>query len=379
MFERIFQHQVMLADNIRMEAYKKAIHETVNRGDVVADIGTGSGILAFFAIQAGAKKVYAIEQNKIIEEAEELAKSNGLEKNIVFINERSDRVELPEKVDVIISELIGYFGLEENLLHFKINARERFLKPGGKLVPAWIELYLVPVEAEIIWKENIGLWNTDYYGVDFLPVRNHAVSQRYVTDCTNKINQLAAPSMISHINFYKIERMPLLFQDEFVIGKKGTFHGLVGYFLLGLSPEVVLSASYEKPLTHWRQIFFPMEDAVLVEKGDQVHCNIKAIRQMNTLYWEWNTSIYRGGDKVAGFSQSNLHISKEDLVIRKTNFKPALTQEGKICQRVFELCNGKRSIKEISELIHSDFPEKYRDPKEAIQEVVGIVRPMVKV
>ena len=379
MFERVFQHQVMLADKVRMEAYKKAIHETVNTGDVVADIGTGSGILAFFAIQAGAKKVYAIEQNKIIEEAEELAKINELEKNIVFIKERSDRVELPEKVDVIISEIIGYFGLEENLLHFKINAREKFLKPGGKLIPAWIELYLVPVEAKKIWKENIGLWNTDYYGVDFLPVRNHAVSQRYVTDCANKINQLAAPSIISHINFYEIERMPLLFKDEFVIGKKGTFHGLVGYFLLGLSPEVVLSASFEKPLTHWGQIFFPMEDAVLVKKGDQVRCNMKAIRQMNTLYWEWNTSIYRGGDKIAGFSQSNLHISKEDLVIRKTSFKPVLTQEGKIRQRVFELCNGKRSIKEISELIHSDFPEKYKDLKQVIQEVVGIVRSMVKV
>ena len=157
MFERIFSQKPMIADKVRMEAYRKAIHKVVNKGDVVADIGTGSGILAFFSIQAGAKKVYAIEQNKIIEEAEELAKFNGLEKKIVFIKERSDRVELPEKVDVIISELIGYFGLEENLLHFKINARERFLKPGGKLVPAWIELYLVPVEAEKIWKENDNL------------------------------------------------------------------------------------------------------------------------------------------------------------------------------------------------------------------------------
>ena len=128
MFERIFSQQPMIADQVRMEAYRKAIHEVVKKGDVVADIGTGSGILAFFALQAGARKVYAIEQNKIIEEAEELAKLDGMEERIVFIKGRSDRIELPEKVDVITSEILGHFGYEEHVARFKIDARKRFLK-----------------------------------------------------------------------------------------------------------------------------------------------------------------------------------------------------------------------------------------------------------
>ena len=112
MYESIFGHRRMLADRVRMTAYQKAIREIVKDGDVVADIGTGSGVLAFFAIQAGASKVFAIESNEIIEDAERLARINGLEEKVVFIHGESDQVDLPEKVDVIISEIIGEFGLE---------------------------------------------------------------------------------------------------------------------------------------------------------------------------------------------------------------------------------------------------------------------------
>ena len=169
MFERIFSQKPMIVDQVRMDAYRSAIQEVVNEGDVVADIGTGSGILAFFALQAGARKVFAIEQDRVIEEAQQLAKINGLEERIVFIQGRSDRVELPEKVDVITSEILGHFGYEEHVARFKIDARRRFLKPEGRLVPSWLELYLVPVTSEHIWKDLIGSWSEDRYGFDFSP------------------------------------------------------------------------------------------------------------------------------------------------------------------------------------------------------------------
>ena len=359
MFERVFQHKTMLVDEVRMDAYKKGIHEVVKEGDVVADIGTGSGILAFFSVQAGARKVYAVEQDSIIEEAEKLAKRSGFDEKIVFMKGRSDKVELPEKVDVITSELIGFFGLEENLLHFKIDARERFLKPGGRLVPAWLELCLVPVESEVIWRKHIGLWNRDYYGFDFSPVRHYAVSQRYLTDCTNKVDRLAAPCTISHIDFYEIKRIPFVFNAEVTITKNGNLHGLMGYFRSGLSPNVVLSTSLEEPVTHWKQTFFPLEDVIPVEKGDELSCKIKAIPQMNTVYWEWRTAVSRDGKKIGDFNQSNLNIAKAELVMGRQDFKPVLSEDGEILQKnhvqmivkviipckAFEAKNHKNSVK----------------------------------
>jgi len=379
MFDRIFQHKIILADQVRMEAYKKAIHEVVKKGDVVADIGTGSGILAFFAVQAGAKKVYAVEQDEVIEEAKKLAKKNGLDKRIVFIKGRSDRVEVPEKVDVIISELIGFFGLEENLHRFKIDARKRFLKPGGRLIPSWLELFLVPVESEAILKDHIRVWSSNYYGCDFSPVRGSAVSQRYVTDCSGKTKSLAPPAMISRINFHEIEKVPAVSRGEFVINKNGVFHGLVGYFQAGLSPSVVLSTSPENPLTHWKQTFFPLKKGVMVKEGDEVGCKIIAIPYGGVLFWQWETGVSRKGYETARFSQNNLSLRKEELAIRKKDFKPSLTSEGEVCRRVFELCDGKRTTEDIAEILWKEYPKEFKDTKEVLEVVVGIVRGKTKI
>jgi SAM-dependent methyltransferase len=379
MFERVFYQKSMLADQVRMKAYKKAIHEVVKKGDVVADIGTGSGILAFLSLRAGAKKVYAIEQNDIIEEARALAKMNGLENRIVFVKGRSDKVELPEKVDVITSELLGCFGIEENLLRFKIDARKRFLKPKGRLVPSWLELYLMPVESEAIRKEYVGVWSDNFYGCDFSPVRNSAVSQRYVTDCSGRIKQLAPPSMISRIDFYKSDRIPSVFQSEFAISEKGIVHGFLGYFCAGLSRSVVLSTSPEKPQTHWQQTFFPLQGDEEVEEGDGVSCRLIAIAIGGNLFWQWETKVSRNGNELAKYSQSNFNIKKEEITVRKKDFKPALTETGEIYRRIFDLCNGSRSIGEIAEMVFAEYPEKYRDTKEVFEAVVSSLRGKVEI
>jgi SAM-dependent methyltransferase len=378
-YEKVFGHGLMLTDRIRMASYQRAIHQVVQEGDVVADIGTGSGVLAFFAVQAGARKVYAVEQGEIIEDAERLAQVNRLQDRVVFLRGRSDRVELPEKVDVILSEIIGSLGLEENLPRFQIDFRDRFLKPGGRLVPSWLEVCVIPVESEAIWGKYVGLWDRDYYGLDFSPVRGYASSQRYVTDCSGQVERLAAPSVVSRTDFCEVERVPLVFQGESVISRGGTLHGLVGYFRAGLAPGVVLSTSPGEPPTHWRQTFLPMEEAVEVEGGDEVRYEIKAIPLLDTVSWQWDTSIHRNGAQVAAFSQCNLHLSREELVAGRAGFRPILTQEGEVRRRVLDLCDGERSMKEIAELLCTDYPERYRSFEEAWQGALDIIRPLVRI
>ncbi|MCJ7546623.1 MAG: 50S ribosomal protein L11 methyltransferase [Deltaproteobacteria bacterium] len=376
MYQRVFQHMEMLADRVRMAAYQEAIHQIVMPGAIVADIGTGSGVLAFFAVQAGASKVYAIEHDDIIDDAQRLAKINGMDGKSVFIKERSERVELPEKVDVIISELIGYFGLEENFLNFKIDARERFLKPCGRLVPSWMDLYAVPVETEAIWEEYIGLWGQDFYGLDFSPVRQYACSERFVADCS-QARQLAPPALLFHIDIETIEKIPRVFHGRFVTDKKGILHGLLGYFVAGLSPTVVLSTAPGNPLTHWRHAFFPLGDKVMVEEGDEVQCTIKAIPQGITTCWQWDTRVVRKGEQRARFSQSNLRIAKEDVIIGKTGFRPVLQEKGMIRRRILDLCDGNRSLEEISEVIRAEYPASYQSSKAARRDVVDTVRWLV--
>jgi len=155
-------HKEMIEDCVRTRAYKRAIDEVVKEGDIVVDLGTGTGILAFFCVQSGAGRVYAIEQTEIIDLAKRIGLVNDMASKIVFIRGDSKEIRLPERVDVIVSETLGHFGVEEGMLESLVDARERFLRPGGVLIPRTLSLVIAPVEAPEIFDE-MNYWNQKSY------------------------------------------------------------------------------------------------------------------------------------------------------------------------------------------------------------------------
>jgi protein arginine N-methyltransferase 1 len=368
----------MLADKVRMESYRRAIHSSVKKGDIVCDVGAGSGILTYFALKAGARKVFAIERDGVIEDAKKIAEANGWSDKIIFINQWSDRAKLPEKVDVIISELIGHFGREENLDKFLIDARRRFLKPNGRIIPSWLELYLAPVESKKLRNEFIDFWKNDFYGCDFSLVKNYATSQRYIMDCSKKVRFLSPPSLISHTDFYKIEKCSAVFRRKFRVIENGICDGFVGFFKAGLTSDITISTSPEKPLTHWKQTFFPLKEAVKIRNNDEIYCEIKGFFQRNNMFWEWNTRIYRNGSEIRKYSQSDLNIEREEILTGRTDFKPTLTQEAGLLIRTLNFCDGKRAMEDIALEIFRAYPEKYKNTKDSFQDIVNIMRGKVK-
>ena len=134
----------MICDRVRTEAFRRAIDAVVRPGDIVLDVGAGSGILSLFAARAGAARVYAIERTTVAVLAQELAATNGVADIVHVIHGDVTDVELPERVDVIVSEWLGGFGIDEGMLVPVIVARDRWLKPGGVMIPrsvtAWTAL-----------------------------------------------------------------------------------------------------------------------------------------------------------------------------------------------------------------------------------------------
>jgi len=142
------EHLGYVADRIRLERFQTAIAQTLNAGDRVADLGCGSGILGLLCLQAGAGRVYGIDSTTMIEVARETFSRAGWAERATFVRGHSHRVVLPEPVDVVICDHVGYFGFDYGIVHTLQDARRRFLKPGGSLIPARIRLQLGAVESE---------------------------------------------------------------------------------------------------------------------------------------------------------------------------------------------------------------------------------------
>jgi len=276
----------MIADSVRTESYQKAIMEMVRYGDVVLDLGAGLGVLSFFACKAGARKVYAIEKEpRLAFLAHQMCVVNGFQDRVLPIKNLSTKVNLPEKVDVIITETLGTFALDEKILSFVIDAKERFLKPGGAIIPAGCELFLAAVESEEHYK-NVEFWDAEKYGIDFEPARNEAAKTPYATIIKEE-EALSPPVPLKHFNFYQVDEAIVDETVSFVISRYGTLHGWGGWFEVQLSENVKISTSPASPDTHWQNIFFPTVIPMRVSPGDVVKLHIWAETREMAMVWKW--------------------------------------------------------------------------------------------
>ncbi|ORY85475.1 S-adenosyl-L-methionine-dependent methyltransferase [Protomyces lactucae-debilis] len=160
-------HETMLRDAVRTDAYRDAVYgnKDLFNGATVMDVGCGTGILSMFAAKAGAKHVYAIDNSSIIEKAQANAFENNLQDQITFIKGKVEDIKLPGgiKVDIIVSEWMGYALLYEAMLDSVICARDRFLKPEGLMMPSHIQLRVAGITDEEYWSDRTNYFN-DVYG-----------------------------------------------------------------------------------------------------------------------------------------------------------------------------------------------------------------------
>ncbi len=255
----------MLSDDIRLDAYQKAIEKTVKQGDVVIDLGAGTGILGIMALKAGASKVYMIENSDAIDLAKAVVAHNGFSDQVIFMNQSSLDANIEEKADVIVSETLGNFGIDENTLTFSIDARNRFLKAGGRMIPERIDMMLTPVESKANF-EKLAFWK-NIHGIDFTPAY-HIFSGKMMVALINPEEYLAKPIPFAHIDFYTISQPTIFNKTYHAINKAGTIYGFAGWFEVTLIDGVTISTSPLAPATHWKQAFFPINEAIKVIEKD---------------------------------------------------------------------------------------------------------------
>ena len=138
-------HEKMLADGARNRAFYQALAERVTRDSVVLDIGAGFGIWAITAARLGAKKVVAVESNELLLGViKKIARECGVGDRVQPVFGYSTQLTLAREFDIVVSETIGFDGFDESIVAVMSDARARFLKPGGVLIPESLSLYCAP-------------------------------------------------------------------------------------------------------------------------------------------------------------------------------------------------------------------------------------------
>jgi SAM-dependent methyltransferase len=261
----------------------------IRPGDTVVDVGTGTGVLAFLAHRAGAGRVIGLERSDMVEYARVLKRTNCPKADVTF-EQRDVLVDaLPRvKADVVVCELLGNFGIEENMVTVLKKVR-RLLKPGGRLVPGNLELMICPVQCAKAY-QAISEWQKPQYGLDFSPLQELAYNAVYhVTH--EPLRKLSSEASLVHIDFLTVDSHPPPKTVEFELTRKGTLHGFAGWFRSELAPGQVLDTGPGKPDTHWGQVFFPLGEPLAVERGGRVRFRFEEQYTGDETRWCWSGSV----------------------------------------------------------------------------------------
>ncbi|HWR13934.1 MAG TPA: 50S ribosomal protein L11 methyltransferase [Terriglobales bacterium] len=308
----VFSYGAMMADKLRMAAYRRALERHVMPGSVVVDLGAGQGIFSFIACQLGAERVFAIELDDVINIARECAVANGFEERIEFFQKNSTEINLPQQADVIVSDLRGVLPFYSD--HFRVlaDARRRFLKPGGVVIPHSDRVFAAIVDG----KDHRGklLQGYNSTGFDFSSALHAACSEPWKM-------QVAPEQLISNVHeFCRIDYSTIETCDcrqilEFEVVVDGQGDGVLLWFDTETSPGIGFSTRPGND-TVYGQGLLPWPEAVSLQKGDLVRTSITVKQLGERPFWRWETKILRHEAIIRMFDQSSLgaqHLSLEKL------------------------------------------------------------------
>ena len=265
-------HRKMLADRVRHDAFRRALTAYIAAGArTVADLGAGSGVLSFFARELGARECWLYDPGTVLALAASLADANRID-GLHFVPLHSLEVEDPPKVDLVMAEVLGNFAYEEGVLDTLRDA-QRFLAPGGRLMPNALAQWAQPVTSER-FDQELRSFRAVGHGLDLALAERVACNNMYVHAIEPRDLLDVAPARWDAVDL----------TAEFSSARQGAVrwaapaparvHGFALWWDATLAPGVTLSTSPHAARTHWDQIYLPLVTPIEVASGDALELDI---------------------------------------------------------------------------------------------------------
>lgn len=276
-------HETMLKDNVRTNTFRNAILDNPHlfRDKVVLDVGCGTGILSCFAARAGAARVYAVDCSHIVDQTRLIVHKNGLHDVITVIESRVEHLNLPESVDIIVSEWMGYFLLDEFMLPSVLHARDKWLKPGGLMFPNKASLWLCGCDDADLRAEKLDFWQ-NVCGIDMSCMKNFSISEPAI-EVVSEDNVTTTIHNVLSLDLQTCTTADLRFISPFQLRalRPNNLQAILGYFCVsfthGQQPLELNTGPMCYP-THWKQTIFFL-DRTFPMNNNELLTGVIAVQQ----------------------------------------------------------------------------------------------------
>jgi protein arginine N-methyltransferase 1 len=295
------------SSKVRVEAYVAALRQAITPCEnVVLEIGTGAGFFALLAAKFGARHVYAIDPNGAINIARELAAANGMSERITFIRKMSTNVTLPERADVMVSDIRGALPWLGEHIPSIMDARERLLAAGAVQIPQQDTVWVAVVEVPRLYAPYRAPWDGNQYGLDLRAARRR-VTNHHRKGAVKPEQLLVEPQVWATLDYQTITSPHAKAKVSWTIDKAGTGHGLSMWFDTVLLDKIGFSnAPTAPPIPIYSQLFFPWSKPVRLSAGDVVTVTLTAHKVEARYVWSWHSTISDSKESVkARFKQSS--------------------------------------------------------------------------
>jgi len=272
---RIEYHRTLITDRVRNDAFRRALAAVIKPGKTtVADIGAGTGLIGLMAAKLGAREVFLYEAAEVAGVAAKVLKANRA-RNCHLMPCHSTEMQDPPKVDVVVSETLGNYPFEEHIIETLNDARRRFLKPGGTIIPGGLTQFVAPVVTDRMHRE-LTVWDACGFDLDVAKVMS--LNNIYVRTLKPKDLLKGGESAAAWdtVDFAVQNRSSRKGEARWRLQSAATVYGFATWWCAELVPGVALSTAPQAPRTHWEKLYFPLLAPLEVKAGETVMIELRS-------------------------------------------------------------------------------------------------------
>jgi protein arginine N-methyltransferase 1 len=354
------EHLGYIADSRRLDRFRSALTATIRPGDTVADLGCGLGVLGLLSLEAGAAHVWGIDSSDAIEIARETMARAGLAGRYTCLRERTRRACLPERVDVLVCDHVGYFGVDYGIIEMLADARRRLLKPGGRIVPAGLRLLIAGVASAAV-REQAEAWAQPDIPEAYRWLRTYGINTKHAVELAAQ-DIVTAPVVIGSVDLESDSPDLLSFSGILHADRDCALDGLAGWFECDLARGVSMTNS---PLAADRidrqQVFLPFDEPIPAASGDQIPFTLSIRHDTGLITWSVRDPRTGAMRKLSTWNSRILAATDLDQDPTKA---VALSGEGRARQTILGYIDGRRTAQEIEAAVLRDHPDLFASAEE---------------